>query len=186
MPKPTPAESHAVLHAWGRQQEALFGETARTFIDLDLTMAQFRALVVVRRNGRLSGRELAAKLRVNPATVVPLVDRLEELGYLVRQPDLEDRRLTWLELTDKGRELFNKLWAGGVSRIAGAIAELTVADRESFRRILDQVADHLEAQAVSGGADADASAPSHLSPDRAPREGPVNSPVRPGARSSLA
>lgn len=172
----------SLLAAWGRQQEAVFGDTARTFIDLDLTMGQFRALVAVRRAGRLSGRELAAKLRVNPASVVPHIDRLEELGYLRRVPDLEDRRLTWLELTPQGETLFRTLWAGGISRIAKAFAHLTGPDRDHFRRLLDKIADHLEAHAPS----ADASDPYPSSPDRAPRGGPVNNPVRRGAHSTLA
>jgi MarR family transcriptional regulator, organic hydroperoxide resistance regulator len=170
------------MEAWGRQQEAVFGDTARTFIDLDLTMGQFRALVAVRRAGRLSGRELAAKLRVNPASVVPHIDRLEELGYLRRVPDTEDRRLTWLELTPQGELLFRTLWAGGISRIAKAFAKLTRPERNSFRQVLDKIADHLEAHRLNG----DASDPYPASPDRAPRERPVNSPAHRGAHSTLA
>jgi DNA-binding MarR family transcriptional regulator len=176
------ADLKSLLEAWGRQQEALFGDTARTFIDLDLTMGQFRALVAVRRAGRLSGRELAAKLRVNPASVVPHIDRLEELGYLRRVPDHDDRRLTWLELTPNGETLFRTLWAGGINRIAKAFMHLTRPDRECFRQLLDKIADHLESHA----ANADASEPYSSSPDRAPRERPVNTPARPGGRSSLA
>jgi MarR family transcriptional regulator, organic hydroperoxide resistance regulator len=177
-----PDELKSLLRAWGRQQEAVFGDTARTFIDLELTMGQFRALVAVRRAGRLSGRELAAKLRVNPASVVPHIDRLEELGYLRRVPDLDDRRLTWLELTPRGDLLFSTLIAAGVSRIARAFSDLTRADRETFGKLLNKIADHLEAHAPS----ADASEPSPSSPDRAPRVGPVNTPAHRGGRSSLA
>ena len=175
-------ELKSLIRAWGRQQEAVFGDTARTFIDLDLTMGQFRTLVAVRRAGRLSGRELAARLRVNPASVVPHVDRLEELGYLRRVPDRDDRRLTWLELTPRGDLLFSTLTAAGIARIASAFSALTRPDRQTFRKLLDKIADHLEAQAPS----ADASDPYPSSPDRAPRGRPVNIPAHPGGRSTLA
>lgn len=177
-----PEELKRLIRAWGRQQEAVFGDTARTFIDLDLTMGQFRALVAVRRAGRLSGRELAARLRVNPASVVPHVDRLEELGYLRRVPDREDRRLTWLELTPRGDVLFSTLTAAGVARLANAFSALARPDREALRKLLEKVADHLEASAPS----ADASDPYPSSPDRAPRGRPVNIPAHRGGRSSLA
>lgn len=177
-----PEELRALVRAWGRQQEAVFGDMARTFIDLDLTMGQFRTLVAVRRAGRLSGRELAARLRVNPASVVPHVDRLEELGYLRRVPDLDDRRLTWLELTPRGDLLFSTLTAARLARMANAFSALTRPDRQTFRKLLEKVADHLEAQAAS----ADASDPHRASPDRAPRARPVNIPAHPGGRSSLA
>ena len=134
------------MHAFGRQQAAFADETARFFIDVDLTMSQFRALATVRRWGRQTGRELARRLHVTPGTLVPLVDRLEELGYLRRVPDQADRRLTWLELTPKAERLFQRMWGMGATKVAVAIAQLIPKDRAELRRLLNQVADRLEAQ----------------------------------------
>lgn len=133
------------MRAWGRQQLAFSDETMRFFMDVDLTMPQFRALVMLRRWGPQNGRELARRLHVTPGTLVPLVDRLEEQGYLRRVPDQEDRRLTWLELTPKSDRLFRRLWGMGAARLAAAISQLVPKDRAELRRILVQVAEHLEA-----------------------------------------
>ncbi len=134
------------MHAFGRQQAAFADETFHFFMDVELTMAQFRALVTIRRWGRQTGRSLAGRLHVTPGTLVPLVDRLEELGYVRRVPDLVDRRLTWLELTPKAERLFQRLWSRGAGRIAVVIAQLMPKDRAELRRLLNQVADRLEAQ----------------------------------------
>ena len=136
----------SIMEAIHRQQSAMAADTSGFFMDLDLTMAQFRALVTIRRWGRMSGRELAGRLSVTPGTLVPLLDRLEEAGYLKRVPDTEDRRLTWLELTSKGDRLFVRLFGLGARKIMTAIAQLSAADREHFRRLLDQITDHLEAR----------------------------------------
>jgi DNA-binding MarR family transcriptional regulator len=133
------------MKAWGRQQLAFSDETMHFFMDVDLTMPQFRALVMIRRWGPQTGRELARRLRVTPGTLVPLIDRLEEQGYLRRVPDLEDRRLTWLELTPKADRLFRRLWGMGAARIASAISQLVPKDRAELKRILTRVAEHLEA-----------------------------------------
>lgn len=135
------------MHAFGRQQAAFADETARFFMDVDLTMAQFRALVTIRRWGRQTGRHLAGRLGVTPGTLVPLMDRLEELGYVRRVPDQADRRLTWLELTPKAERLFQRLWSMGAAKVAVAIAQLIPKDRAELKRLLNQVADRLEAQA---------------------------------------
>jgi DNA-binding MarR family transcriptional regulator len=140
-----PEEMRFIMQAWGRQQSALATETARFFMDLELTMAQFRALAVIHHHsGRLTGRDLAARLRVTPGTLVPLCDRLVEQGYLRRVPDLDDRRLTWLETTAKTDRLFERLRGGGIMKVAAAIAHLRPADRKVFARLLNQVADHME------------------------------------------
>ena len=140
------SEVRSIMAAFMRQQAALSDETAHFFMDVDLTMAQFRAIVALRRWGRQSGRELAGRLRVTPGTLVPLVDRLEEQGYLRRVPDLDDRRTTWLELTPKAERLFERMRGMGAGRIARAIGKLVPKDRVELARLLNQVAAHLEAR----------------------------------------
>ena len=137
-------EISSIMHLLGRQHAAFTHDTARFFMDVELTMPQFRALVTVRRYGRQTGRELAGRLHVTPGTLVPLVDRLEEQGYLRRVPDLEDRRITWLELTPRQRSSSATLGMGAV-RIAGAIARLLPKERVELRRLLGRVAAHLDA-----------------------------------------
>lgn len=144
--EPSSEELRSIMHAFGRQQAAFTDETMRFFMDVDLTMAQFRALATVRRWGRQTGRSLAGRLHVTPGTLVPLIDRLEEQGYLRRVPDQVDRRLTWLELTPKSDRLFHRLWSMGAGKIAVACGQLIPKDRAELKRLLNQVADRLEAQ----------------------------------------
>lgn len=144
--EPNEEELRSIMRAFGRQQAAFSDETLHFFMDVPLTMAQFRALATIRRWGRQTGRNLAGRLHVTPGTLVPMLDRLEELGYVRRVPDLADRRLTWLELTPKAEHLFQRLWNRGAGRIAAVIAQLIPKDRAELRRLLNQVADRLEAQ----------------------------------------
>jgi DNA-binding MarR family transcriptional regulator len=130
--------------AFGRHHAAFADDTARFFMDVDLTMAQFRALAAMRRWGRQTGRELAQRLHVTPGTLVPLFDRLEELGYLRRVPDMDDRRLTWLELTPKTERLFERLWGMGAARLTLAVSRLMPRDRAELKRLLLRLAEHLE------------------------------------------
>jgi len=139
-------ELRSIMEVWGRQQAALAADTSGFFIHLDLTMAQFRALTMIRRWGKMTGRELAGRLGVTPGTLIPLIDRLEEGGYLRRVPDLKDRRITWLELTSKGEQLFWRLFRAGARKVMAAIAKLRPADRRTLRRILNLIAENIETQ----------------------------------------
>ncbi|HSS95059.1 MAG TPA: MarR family transcriptional regulator [Candidatus Dormibacteraeota bacterium] len=144
---PIVADVRAILHAFGRQRAVFADDTARFFMDVELTMAQFRALVAMRRWGRQTGRELARRLGVTPGTLVPMIDRLEELGYVRRVPDQDDRRQTWLVLTPQAERLFERMGAMGAAKIAAAIAQLVPSDRAELSRLLNQVADRMEANA---------------------------------------
>ena len=137
-------ELREVMTAYGRQQ-AVFGDAVgRFFSETDLTMAQFRALTALHRWDRMTGRELARRLRVTPGTLVPMMDRLEALDYVRRVPDLDDRRLTWLELTPKGERLFLRLWGVGTARLVAAVSHLSPSDRATLARLLNLLADDME------------------------------------------
>ncbi len=59
-------------------------------------------------------------------------------------PDLEDRRVTWLDLTPKAERLFERLWGMGAVRIAGAVARLLPNERADLRRLLARLAENLQ------------------------------------------
>jgi DNA-binding MarR family transcriptional regulator len=63
---------------------------------------------------------IAARANITPQAVGELVDDLERLGYVVRQPDPDDRRAKRILLTDRGRECV----AAALDTIAALEAEL--------------------------------------------------------------
>src|SRR5260370_8117444 len=63
------------------------------------------ALVQLDPETAISQKELAARLRCNPSTVVDPTDRLEEAGLVIRRPKAADRRVNVLIVTPKGRKV---------------------------------------------------------------------------------
>ena len=78
-----------------------------SWFDLDLSMAQFKTLMLIGSSGGLTGRDLARRLDVGPSAVTPLVDRLVQYGYVQREEDPTDRRVTWTRLLPAGQVLFH-------------------------------------------------------------------------------
>ena len=69
-----------------------------------LTYARGRALLLLVQYPGLTQRELACKLELEQATVVRLLDRMEEHNLIHRVPDDHDRRAKKLQLTPQGEE----------------------------------------------------------------------------------
>ena len=63
---------------------------------------------------------IAGRANITPQAVGELVDDLERLGYVVRQPDPDDRRAKRIVLTNRGRESV----AAALDTIATLEAEL--------------------------------------------------------------
>lgn len=69
-----------------------------------LTYPRARTLLQLARKQRMTQSELACELELEQATMVRLLDRMEENDLIRREPDLTDRRVKHIVLTDYGQE----------------------------------------------------------------------------------
>ncbi|QIZ34754.1 MarR family winged helix-turn-helix transcriptional regulator [Saccharopolyspora sp. ASAGF58] len=72
---------------------------------LNLTHPQYLVMLALWEQSPRSAKDLCGTLQADPATLSPLLKRLESIGYLERRRSTEDERLLAVGLTDKGREL---------------------------------------------------------------------------------
>lgn len=64
---------------------------------------QLPILGVLRKKEGVSQREVAKLLHIKPPTVTVTLQRLEKSGFVYRQPDPEDQRISRIYLTEKGK-----------------------------------------------------------------------------------
>lgn len=82
------------------------------------------------QHGRATGKELAAAIRVSPQAISLATPELEEMTFIKRRPDVDDRRKTWIELTETGRAKLAEEVRAGEDWIDQAITDrLTEAER---------------------------------------------------------
>lgn len=81
----------------------------RTVLEpLGLTHPQYLAMLALWEHGTLSVKALGELLHLEPATVSPLVKRLEQSGLVARTRSRSDERLIEVTLTAEGRALRRK------------------------------------------------------------------------------
>jgi MarR family transcriptional regulator, organic hydroperoxide resistance regulator len=73
-----------------------------------LTHPQYLVLLALWDRSPRTVRDLGETLRHEPATLSPMLKRLESLGYLTRARDTRDERALAVQLTDKGLQLREK------------------------------------------------------------------------------
>lgn len=80
---------------------------ARSLSDVgeDVTLAQYRTLVVLATKGPQSMAGLADAIGVTPATATRMCDRLVKKKLIVRKTGRDDRRQLRVTLTEKGQTL---------------------------------------------------------------------------------
>lgn len=70
-----------------------------------LTSPQLWTIKTINENSSVKVSDLASKLYLHPATVIGIIDRLEKQDLVKRSRSKDDRRVVWIELTDKGNDL---------------------------------------------------------------------------------
>jgi DNA-binding MarR family transcriptional regulator len=81
----------------------------RAWLTVDLTMPQLKSLMFVATNNGASSGQIARRLGVGLSTITGVVDRLAEHNLVTRQEDPEDRRITRVLPTPRGRALVDEL-----------------------------------------------------------------------------
>jgi DNA-binding MarR family transcriptional regulator len=90
--RPDAAAVQAVLDRYEALMHRLIEDHAPDFTEVGITMAQAKVLYVAMAAGELRMSDLAARLGIGASSASGLVDRLVELGLLVRRADADDRR----------------------------------------------------------------------------------------------
>jgi len=75
----------------------------------EVTLPQYRALVVLAARGPQGTADLAAALAVNPSTATRMCDRLIRKGLVRRHRQAGDRRTVRITLTAEGRDLVTEV-----------------------------------------------------------------------------
>jgi DNA-binding MarR family transcriptional regulator len=105
---------------------------------LGLTHPQYLVMLALWEHAPLSVRDLSRLLQLDPATLSPLLKRLEASGYLRRERNPRDERALAVDLTGKGRALRRqalKVPAAIVERLGMDLDELNELQRRLSRVI---------------------------------------------------
>lgn len=88
-----------------------FSRVSGSFIrTLDLTPSQFHILVTLGGTSGLSFKEIGEKTLITKGTLTGVIDRLEAKGLVKRALKIEDRRSTIVQLTEKGRNEYERVF----------------------------------------------------------------------------
>ncbi len=86
------------------------------------------------QHGHATSAELASAVRISPQAISLSTRELEEREFIERVPDAEDRRRSWIVLTETGRIRLEQEARTGERWMAQAIAgQLSEAERELLR-----------------------------------------------------
>ncbi|WP_025695642.1 MarR family winged helix-turn-helix transcriptional regulator [Paenibacillus durus] len=95
-----------------------------------LSSAEFMVLEVLYHRTRIPLQQIGEKILVTSGSITYNIDKLEKKGLLKRVPCSEDRRVTYAEITEEGRKLFDEIFPKHVAMLHGMMGGLNTEEKE--------------------------------------------------------
>jgi DNA-binding MarR family transcriptional regulator len=105
-------------------------------VDENITIPQFRTLVILSNRGPINLATLAGLLGVQPSATGRMVDRLVSAGLIDRLPHPTSRRELLAALTKRGREVVRRVTVHRRAEIAQIVGQMPASDRHGLVRAL--------------------------------------------------
>jgi DNA-binding MarR family transcriptional regulator len=143
MTKQTDGSHESMVDAVLSASRVLVAIAARSLADAgeEVTLTQYRSLVVLASRGPQSMAELADAVAVTPPTASRLCDRLVKKGLVRRRTDRHDRRQVQIALTPLGRDLVDAVTDRRRQEIADLLVAIPTKTQRSVVVALSQLAE---------------------------------------------
>jgi DNA-binding MarR family transcriptional regulator len=109
---------------------------AEALESVDLTPALFGLLNVLGARMGANQQEIGAAMRIDPSTMVSLIDELESAGLAERRPHPTDRRAREVAITPKGRRVLERARRMAYQVEDEVLRGLSAAERRELLRLL--------------------------------------------------
>jgi DNA-binding MarR family transcriptional regulator len=106
-----------------------------------ITIPEWRIITHLSQSGNVSVREIFERVAMDKSKVSRATARLEAAGFIAKEVNESDRRLVSLQLTRKGKELFNQIQPHAIAYEKQALARLTAPEKKMFREIIFKLLD---------------------------------------------
>lgn len=131
-------------HTFTQMKRRMDAEWAREN-DLGINAMQARILVRLFEEGPQKASAIADKLQITAGAITGIADKLIDLQYLERERDVEDRRVVYLVLTEKGQQLVERLKVRRAAIMEMMFKGLSPDDVRELTRLFNQVIANMDA-----------------------------------------
>ena len=112
-------------------------------VKLGTTRVQWIAMYYMLKHGKIRQKDLAEIMNIKDSTVARLIDRMEKEEQVKRIKDDVDKRVTYIELTPKGKKRIEELLPEGEKMSKIFSRNITDDEFNVFLSVLSKMEDNI-------------------------------------------
>ncbi|MBA4537381.1 MarR family transcriptional regulator [Bacillus aquiflavi] len=105
----------------------------------DINPTEFAVLELLYHKGNQPLQQIGGKILLASGSITYVVDKLEQKGLLQRLACSQDRRVTYAQITDKGKQLIEKIFPEHEKHIYELMSVLTDDEQNTMIELLKKV-----------------------------------------------
>lgn len=96
--------------AIARVYNDVFSKIEKNIQSFNLNISEFGVLEMLYHNGKQPVQKLAEKILVTSGTITYVINKLESKELVIREKSKDDKRIYYVNLTEKGHELISSIF----------------------------------------------------------------------------
>ena len=140
------ADAERLSHIILEMQRCFVLRLSKELAPGNVSFPQFFLLAALDQKEVLTMSAIAQKMGHTTAAASGLVDRLENLGYVVRSIAREDRRKVMVCITEKGSALVRRIREEMVGNLMKVMTHLTPAEQKAWLQIYTKIYNYCQAK----------------------------------------
>ena len=115
-------------------------------VQYGITYRQSQVLSWLALEGELTQSQLAAKMVLEPPTLVGILDRMERAGWISRHSCQQDRRKKWIRVTEEAKPVWDKIAQVGKrmrKRATNGISDRQIA---TLKQLLNRIEQNVQSE----------------------------------------
>ena len=128
-----------IVRSTAKAFESAFDQQLRKKADITVAQSRVIGVLALVKDG-MTQKEIANRIGIEAPTIVPMIDKLEEQGILIRRPDHNDRRNNLIFLTDKSEAKWELIIKCALDLEKASLQGLSEEELEITKRTLRKIA----------------------------------------------
>ena len=131
-----------IVKSTAKAFESAFDQRLRRKADITVAQSRVIGTLALLKDG-MTQKEIASTIGIEAPTIVPIIDKLEEQGIVIRRPDHNDRRNNMIFLTGKSEAKWELIIECALELEKVSLQGLSEEELEITKRTLRKIAQNI-------------------------------------------